>query len=225
MVLDVLALSYHNTKINPINPEKLSQPIVPLGYTLTHGRKNLGERQRCAEGVLTVLLTSAHRSNSRRFVARTGECVAGGPILRLQVWRPLREGRPVTPGILLPGASGDDCRLYTEAYRWHLFEDLWASVDAARAEAAREAFLSRFSPFRPPSERSMCHFSVALKLLKGLIEDGPPSWREALQPVVIRGEVDDDVTYRCNTIRAVASHLQWVHDIFLTVPLANVTIR
>lgn len=151
--------------------------------------------------------------------------MAGGPVLRLQVWRPLREGRPVTPGILLPGASGDNGRLYTEAYRWHLFEYLWASVDADRAEAAREALTVRFSPFKPPNERLMSHFSEALKILKGLIEDGPQSWREALQPVVIRGEFDEDVTYRCNTIRAVASHLQWIHDIFLTVPLANVTIR
>lgn len=146
--------------------------------------------------------------------------------LRLQVWRPFRVGRQLMRGVHdkeRPIAEAE--RLFIEIYRWQLNEDLWASVSADKVETAREALVGQFDPFRPSEERDFRRFGEAIVLLERLAVDGHTSWRESEQPLPLREEVDEDLTFRCNAIVSACRHLRWVHGVFYTVPFANVTVR
>jgi hypothetical protein len=129
----------------------------------------------------------------------------------------------VLPGLGRPVGEADV--LFAEVYRWQLNEDLWVSVPAEKVEAAREALVGQFDPAKPIEERGFERFLRALEFLESLSVDGQTSWHESEQPLPLGEGIDDELTFRCNAIVSACRHLRWIHDVFCTVPSANVTVR
>jgi hypothetical protein len=153
------------------------------------------------------------------------------PRFRLSVWRPARLVRhldyPSTEDENnAVGVTFDSARLHEEIYQWHPGqEDVWAFINSADlVRECRELFVENFAPNRPPAQRSMVQFQLAVSRLgEALALKNASSWADTIQTAnVTRSEA---ANLRGNCALSLWHHMEWIVRTFGSVPGASVIIR
>jgi len=150
----------------------------------------------------------------------------GSSLLRLKVWRPSRRDKEYMatdnegPVEL---ASLDEC-LYT----WESSEDLFGSViDQDQTERIREVLMTTFRPDKPIEERGVNRLDAVVRVMDEILVDNGydrrGSWLTSGH--VGRSPAGEEVNLRQQGLLALRQHIQWVHDTFVHVPDAHVTLR
>ena len=147
---------------------------------------------------------------------------------RLSVWRPARLARPLT---LDSEADGQPrCSelsveaLHEQVYTWEPQEDvLIGEADRSTADQIREVLVERFTPQRPPADRSFDRFRDALETISEVLAKRQPVWSDCQTRA--RGLDDPDTLLRSDPLRGLHLHLTWIFGVFKDVPGASVAVR
>lgn len=140
--------------------------------------------------------------------------------LRLSIWIPAQLSKNLISYASsdLAGLEAQYLKLQQQIYQWEIAEDVWSGIsDSAATQTVRRFLVDGFSPSEPPESRSMIRFAELIELLEELCVQ--EKWTDCLQVI------SEDNPFRAKLLLVAKNHLQWIHDIFQSVPGASVMVR